>query len=143
MKCLYTRILRLVKGEPNKCGFTIIESVLTLVIIAASLTAIFSLQTHVMRSVFGVHDMLDYIIAVRNFMVTDDQEEYYKQVKGFEKKFEHEFYTINYEPKSCKSFPGLASYKNIVVEKFNLSSKSIFINYDEFVFFRFNPGGKK
>jgi len=45
--------------------------------------------------------------------------------------------------KNNKQFSDLSAYKNIVVEKIKLSSKSVFINYDEFVFFRFNPEGKK
>lgn len=124
-----------------KPGFTIIESVLTMAIIATALTSIFSLETKLIKSVFGTHDIIHHLIGVRNFIVADDQEEYYKQGKGLEKKFED--YTINYEPKTSKQFSSLSSYKNIVVEKIKLSSKSVFKNQDEFAYFRFNPEGKK
>lgn len=140
-----TKIMKKNKEKRNICraksGFTIIESILTMAILAASLTAIFSLQTKLIKSVFGTHDIIHHIIGVRNFIVGDDQEEYYKQGKGLEKKFED--YTIAYEPKLAKQFPPLANYKNITVEKMKLSSKSVFINQDEFVYFRFNPEGKK
>jgi len=128
--------------DKRRRGFTIIESVLTLVIIASSLTVIFSLQTKLMKSVFGTHDLIEHLIGVRNYIVKDDQEEYYKQGKGLEEKVEGSGYSITYAPKPAKQFPALAAYKNIIVEKFTLSSKSVFINSDEFVFFRFNPEGK-
>jgi hypothetical protein len=124
-----------------KPAFTIIESVLTLAIIATSLTAIFSLETKLIRSVFGTHDIIHHLIGVRNFIVQDDQEELYKQSKGSEKKLED--FTITYEPKSSKVFPSLSNFKNIIVEKIKLSSKNVFKNYDEFIYFRFNPEGKK
>lgn len=125
-----------------KSGFTIIESVLTLVIIGSSLTVIFSLQTNVMKSVFGTHYTIEHIIGIRNFLVKDDQEEFYKQGKKFEKKIDDSDYSVIYEPKTSKQFNGLTTYKNIVVEKMKISSKSPFLNHDEFVFFRFNPEGK-
>lgn len=139
-----------VGGNPYECstataksGFTIIESVLTLVIIGSSLTVIFSLQTNVMKSVFGTHYIIEHIIGIRNFVVKDDQEQYYKQGKGFEKKIEDSDYSISYQPKSSKQVPTLSNYKNIVVAKMKISSKSAFLNHDEFVFFRFNAEGGK
>jgi len=128
--------------KTNRLGFTIIESVLTLVIIATSLTAIFTLQTNVMKSVFGSHYTIEHILGIRNFVVKNDQEEYYKSGKKLDKKIEGSDYSITYEPKSSKQFPALTPYKNVVVEKMKIDSKSVFLNNDEFVFFRFNPEGK-
>lgn len=101
----------------SKSGFTLIEVLLAMAIIALVLTPIFAIQLAVMRGNAKASQALSRIFLAKQFLVENEfQLKPDEQEKRIEKKIERPATTLIYELKRVPENSALKKFKNILIE---------------------------
>lgn len=124
----------------RKSGLTLIEVVLTILIVGISVTSILSLQGTLSRGVFSAHNMLERISYIKNMFVTADKDKLYTKDAPVEKKIEDPSLQISY---SRKKSP-LKNFEHIIIEQVDAQWPSVLgTRKESFITFRFEPKVEK
>lgn len=86
------------KAEPYEraSAFTLIEVMIATIIIGISITALFGLQSNLMRSIFSSHEVIQRLVIAKNMFVNADQEKYYESNETKVKKIDKPETTVEY-----------------------------------------------
>lgn len=129
------------KNLPKLCsGFTLIETIIAVLIIGTSITVLFGLQSLLIKGVFFSHNIVERMIYIKNIFVKAEKDELYKKKEPTIKKISDPEMTLTYQAQELKDKKEFERFRYIVQEQVKAVWGNIFTKHQEiFVSFKFVP----
>lgn len=127
-----------------KPGLTLIETVIAILIIGISVTALLGLQGALSRGVFASHMMVDRLMLIKNMFIKADKDKLYDKDKSYQEQIDYPPTKLTYNVQQVSNKPIFKNFPNVIIERVEAEWPGILNRQSKelLVMFRFKPKAK-
>jgi prepilin-type N-terminal cleavage/methylation domain-containing protein len=116
--------------QSYQSGFSLIETIIALLILTVSMTALYKTQSELMMGTMFAHAYSERILAMKNYFVTADQNKWFNKQEPQKKELEEPSMTLTYKTEKPKNAQ-LQPLAYLVMEKVSGSWPSATTDIEE------------